>query len=282
MPDDWVVFTLAGARFAIPIDAVELIASPPPLCRIPHAPPALLGAGNLGGQILPILDPAALLDGERPERRYNGRGEVLRLAAGGGRVGMWVDRVEALISGDVEPPIALTPDAIRVGHIADGEGKVTLLDPGALAGAALVPPALGFGTPGALGDVAEMVLPSATRTIEESNFLVEVAGERFRLAEDCVVELIESVPWTRVPRAPRGLLGVGVLRGAALPVLSLPRCSTCRNRPSPAASRWSRSISSASFSPSIACLAWNPMSATAPPRRSISTRRCPMNSAISC
>ncbi len=85
MPDDWVVFTLAGARFAIPIDAVELIASPPPLCRIPHAPPALLGAGNLGGQILPILDPAALLDGERPERRYNGRGEVLRLAAGGGR-----------------------------------------------------------------------------------------------------------------------------------------------------------------------------------------------------
>jgi purine-binding chemotaxis protein CheW len=221
MPDDWVVFSLAGERFAIPIDAVELIASPPALCRIPHAPPALLGAGNLGGQILPILDPAPLLDGERPERRYNGRGEVLRLAAGGGRIGMWIDRVEAVISGEAEPLITATPDAICVGHITDGEGSVALLDPAALADAALVPPALGFGIPGALGDVAEMVLPSATRIVAASYLLVEVAGERFRLAQDCVVELVRSVPWTRVPRAPRGLLGIGVLRGAALPVLSL-------------------------------------------------------------
>jgi chemotaxis signal transduction protein len=215
MPDNWVAFTLAGARFAIPIDAVDLIASPPALCRIPHAPPALLGAGNLGGQILPILDPAPLLDGERPERRYDGRGEVLRLAAGGGRVGMWVDRVEALIGG--EP----TPDAICAGNIADGEGRVTLLDPAALAAAALAPPALGIGTQGALGDVAEMVLPSATRTVAEAFFLVEVAGERIRLARDCVVEFVASVPWTRVPRAPRGVLGIGVLRGAAYAVLSL-------------------------------------------------------------
>ena len=218
MPDNWVVFTLAGARFAIPIDAVELIASPPALCRIPHAAPALLGAGNLGGQILPILDPAPLLDGEWPERRYNGRGEVLRLSAGGGRVGMWVDRVEALIGGEAEPPTAPTLDAICVGDIADGEGRVTLLDPAALAAAALAPPALGIGTQGALGDVAEMILPSAARTVAESYFLVEVAGERFRLPQDGVVELVKSVPWTRVPR---GLLGIGVLRGAAHPVLSL-------------------------------------------------------------
>jgi purine-binding chemotaxis protein CheW len=221
MPDNWVIFTLAGERFAIPIAAVDLIASPPALCRIPHAAPALLGAGNLGGQILPILDPAPWLDGEQPERRYNGRGEVLRLSAGGGRVGMWVDRVEALIGGDAELPTAPTPDAICVGHIADGERRVTLLDPAALAAAALAPPALGFGTPGALGDVAEMVLPSATRTIAESSFLVEVAGGRFRLPQDGVVELVASVPWTRVPRAPRGLLGIGVRRGAAHPVLSL-------------------------------------------------------------
>jgi purine-binding chemotaxis protein CheW len=221
MPDDWVVFTLAGARFAIPIDAVELIASPPALCRIPHASPALLGAGNLGGQILPILDPTPLVDDERPVRRYDGSGEVLRLSAGGGRVGLWVDRVEALIGGEAEPPKTVTPDAICLGRIADGEGGVTLLDPAALAAAALVPPALGIGAPGALGDVAEMVLPGATGTIAESYFLVEVAGERFRLAQDCVVELVASVPWTRVPRAPRGLLGVGVLRGTAYPALSL-------------------------------------------------------------
>jgi purine-binding chemotaxis protein CheW len=221
MPDNWVVFTLAGERFAIPIDAVDMIAPSPALCRIPHAAPALLGAGNLGGQILPIFDLTPLLDGELPERRYDGHGEVLRLSAGGGRVGMWVDRVEALISGEAQPSSAATPDAICVGHIAAGEGRVTLLDPAALAAAALSPPALGIGTPGALGDVAEMVLPNATRTIAESSFLVEVAGERFRLAQDCVVELVASVPWTRVPRAPRGLLGIGVLRGAAHPVLSL-------------------------------------------------------------
>ena len=49
MPDNWVIFTLAGERFAIPIDAVDLIASPPALCRIPHALPALLdGDRHLG------------------------------------------------------------------------------------------------------------------------------------------------------------------------------------------------------------------------------------------
>jgi purine-binding chemotaxis protein CheW len=221
MPDNWAIFTLAGGRFGVPIDAVELIAAPPPLCRVPHAPPALLGAGNLGGQILPVLDPAPLLDGELPQRRYDGHGEVLRLSAGGGRVGLWIDRVEAVIGGEAKSLTTPAPDTIYAGHIADGAGNVTLLDPVALAAAALVPPVLGLGTPGALGDSAEMVLPGALRTAAESCLLVEVAGERFPLAQDCVVEIVRMVPSIRVPRAPRGLLGIGVLRGAALPVVSL-------------------------------------------------------------
>src|SRR5205823_14752214 len=84
-----------------------------------------------------------------------------------------------------------------------------------------LPPALGIGAPGALGDVAEMVLPGAAQTIAAAYFLIEVAGERFRLPQDCVVELVKTVAWTRVPRAPRGLLGIGVLPGMALPALSL-------------------------------------------------------------
>ncbi len=51
-----VVFAMAGGRYALPLASVEAIMTPPVLCRVPHAPEALLGAGNLGGQVLPVVE----------------------------------------------------------------------------------------------------------------------------------------------------------------------------------------------------------------------------------
>lgn len=196
-----IVFTIAGESFALPMAAVEAVAPPPPLARVPHAAPALLGAATLAGQIVPILNLARLLDRERGAARYDGSGEIIRLRIPGGSVGIWVDRVE------------------RLAH--DDPGGIILIDPAVLLVAGLAPPVLASGARAPLGDAADTVLPAAAMAPAESFILVEVAEKPFRLRREAVVELIEAVPWTRVPRAPPGFLGVGVLRGTALPVLSL-------------------------------------------------------------
>src|SRR5271163_3556591 len=97
-----IMVSLGGERYLMPLAAVEAIVPPPALSRVPHAPPLLLGAGNLGGQVLPVVDLAEMLPGSRQRRRYDGGGEVLRVRIAGGSVGVWVDRVERLLKSNTE------------------------------------------------------------------------------------------------------------------------------------------------------------------------------------
>lgn len=203
-----IVFSLAGDRFALPIDAVEGVASPPPLARVPHAAPALLGAGHLGGRIVPIIDLAHLLDRGRGVDRYDGRGEVLRLRVGGGSIGLWVDKVERVIGGRGEPE-AFDRDGVQPIDLA-----VLLAD-------RLDPPGLAAVAQSVLGEVAHTIAETPTRTPAPAFIVVEAGGKPVSLPRETVQELVPAVAWTPVPRAPDGLLGVGLLRGTALPLLSL-------------------------------------------------------------
>ncbi|HEV8677972.1 MAG TPA: chemotaxis protein CheW [Stellaceae bacterium] len=205
----WIVFVLAGERLALPMASVEAVAVPPPLAPLPHATPAVLGVGNLAGQIVPILDFAGLLGRQRDAGKYDGSGEIIRLRIPGGSVGLWVDRVERLLRID------------RAGEGWQDADDMTLIDPTRLVVAALAPPTLASSVAAPLGEVADRVLPAATAVIAEPFIVVEVAGQRVALRRETVAELVEAVPWMRMPRAPAGLSGVGVLRGTALPVLSL-------------------------------------------------------------
>jgi purine-binding chemotaxis protein CheW len=197
------VFALAGERYAVRAGAVEGIAMPPSLCRVPHATPGLLGAGNLGGQVLPIIDFAALVRGGAVARPYDGSGAILRLRAAGGHVGLWIDRVERLIASAAE----LT-------------ATVSAIDPEPLIRLGMTAPGLGEDARHPLGDVREIAaLPTPVR--ETAFFVVEAAGERVRLPHDAVLEFVEPPPSVVLPGAPAGFLGVGILRGAALPMVSL-------------------------------------------------------------
>jgi chemotaxis signal transduction protein len=198
-----IVFTLAGGRYALPLTSVEAIMAPPVLCRVPHAPEALLGAGNLGGQVLPVVDLAAFFSGHR-SRRYDGGGEVLRVSAAGGAVGFWVDRVERF-----------APSGVAIGD------AVTVIDPDPLVRLGMTAPSLAAESVHPLGDANELVTRSVSRDSDNTYFLVEAAGERCQLARDAVLEFVESPPSTVVPGASAGFLGVGILRGEALPMLSL-------------------------------------------------------------
>ncbi|WP_426959533.1 chemotaxis protein CheW [Muricoccus radiodurans] len=63
--------------------------------------------------------------------------------------------------------------------------------------------------------------PAARAAGEEQALTVAVAGERLALPADRVREVLRPRPVTRVPHAPRALLGLANLRGTALPVVSL-------------------------------------------------------------
>ena len=198
-----ILFVLGGARYALPLEAVEAITMPPALCEVPHAPASLLGAGNLGGHILPVIDLAALLPGTRI-RRYDGGGQVLRVSAAGGSVGVWVDRVERFV-----------PSGLPVGE------AITVIDPEPLVRAGLAAPNLAAAAHRPLGDADELVARAAPPESETRYFLIEAAGERLQLPYETVAEFVDLPPFVPVPRAPAGFLGVGIVRGDALPMLSL-------------------------------------------------------------
>ena len=204
-----IVFSLAGERFALPIDAVEGVASPPPLARVPHAAPALLGAGHLGGRIVPILALARLLGRECGADGYDGSGEVLRLRVAGGSIGLWVDKVERVIGGPGELEAISTSDGVQP------------IDPAALLADRLDPPGLAAVAQAALGEVAHAVAETLTRTPAPAFIVVEAGGRPVSLPREAVQELIQAVAWTPVPRAPEGFLGVGVIARRGTPLVSL-------------------------------------------------------------
>jgi chemotaxis signal transduction protein len=197
---DWVVCTMDGSRFAIPVETVAAIAPSPPVARVPYAPAALVGAGQLDGRIVPIVDLAALLERQRGGA-YDGSGEVVQLRVADGTVGLWVDKVERLARGDPAPLPTVDAAALLVGRLAA--------------------PGLAATPESPLGNVGDLVAAPAAMAPVRSFIEVAVAGRALRLPRDAVFELLDAVAWTPVPQAPAGLLGVGLLRGAALPILSL-------------------------------------------------------------
>ena len=203
-----IVVSLAGEHFALPIGAVEGVASPPRLARVPHAVPALLGAGQLGSRIVPIMALARLLGRERGSDGYDGGGEVLRLRVAGGSIGLWVDKVERVVG-----------DAAEL-EAGDREG-VQPIDPAVLLADCLDPPGLSAVAQAPLGEVGYPLTATPASTPAPAFIVVETGGRPVSLAREAVQELVQEVAWTPVPRAPEGLLGVGLLRGAALPLLSL-------------------------------------------------------------
>ncbi len=216
----WLVFSIGAERFAVPMGMVEAVAAPPALTAIPHAPPALVGAGNLGGQIVPIVDLSQLLARGRPAAVYRGQGEILRLHTPGGCVGLWVDRVERLVMVDTERSVSSHRAGLGMADELGDLGDITLIDPTPLL-SGIAPPVLAAEVLAPVGDVPEAALPDLLARDADSFILVEVDGNPHRLRRDSLAELVETVAWTPLPRAPAGLMRIGVLRGTALPLLSL-------------------------------------------------------------
>lgn len=60
---DAVLLPVGSDLYAVPIDRIEEVVASPTLTRLVTAPPHVLGLFNLRGQIVPLIDTAALLGG---------------------------------------------------------------------------------------------------------------------------------------------------------------------------------------------------------------------------
>jgi purine-binding chemotaxis protein CheW len=104
----YVRLTLAAEAYAVPVEHVLEAAELGPLREVPGARPELLGVSNLRGQILPVVDLAALLGVGSRMQRVGPPGRLLVTEARGFQVGFAVDEVNGI--GTLGDPAEPAPD----------------------------------------------------------------------------------------------------------------------------------------------------------------------------
>jgi purine-binding chemotaxis protein CheW len=89
--------TIGGALFGLLLDHVQEVIAGRALSRLFHAPPLLCGVMSLRGEVLPVLEPALLLDVEPTAALEDAKIVVVREIGGlGRRAGLRVDALAGL------------------------------------------------------------------------------------------------------------------------------------------------------------------------------------------
>jgi purine-binding chemotaxis protein CheW len=206
-------FRVAGEALAIPAGTVREVIRAPALVRVPHAPGALAGLGNLRGQVLSVVSLATLLD------RPAGTGKRVIVLDNDQGVGLLVDEVSALIDRE---------RAQGSDRIARPIDIAALLDRGFVAAAARKP------------RQARMATVEA-RTVATDQIILltfAVAGQEFALPLDQLDEVIRLPEGIALlPQADDAVVGSAAHRGALLPLLSLRHLLSLPATAQPAAPR---------------------------------------------
>ena len=219
----FVTFEVAGQEFALDLGLVqEIIALPGAIAAVPRADEAVAGMTALREQLLPLVSMRQLL-GFAPAPISETRAKVIVASVGGGLVGLIADRARAVISADPAlidhvPPViqARSGGEARIKSIYRGEeGRLVLI---------LAPEQLFRGDVmkrlDEVREASERQL-QIDRASEERKFLVFRLGQdEFGLPVEAVVEVARAPDRvTRVPKAPKFLVGVINLRGVVIPVV---------------------------------------------------------------
>jgi chemotaxis protein histidine kinase CheA len=117
---------VGAERYAVELTAVREVLVAPAPTPLPGAPPTVLGVVNLRGEVVPVLDTAALLGAER-----QGRAAFAAMVD--------TDAGPAALAADAQPatavldrPVGAAELPAAAGRFAVGDGVVALLDLGAL------------------------------------------------------------------------------------------------------------------------------------------------------
>jgi purine-binding chemotaxis protein CheW len=206
-------FRVAGEALAIPAGTVREVIRAPALVRVPHAPGALAGLGNLRGQVLSVVSLATLLD------RPAGTGKRVIVLDNDQGIGLLVDEVSALIGCE---------QAQGSDRIARPIDIAALLDRGFVAATARKPRQARMATVEARAVAADQIILLA----------FAVAGQEFALPLDQLDEVIRLPEGIALlPQADDAVVGSAAHRGALLPLLSLRHLLSLPATAQPAAPR---------------------------------------------
>lgn len=126
----YLVFALAGTTYGVPLTHVREVGRLPPVTMLPNAPPWLLGAANLRGEILSVVDLAAFL--ELGQMRLPAEAFLLACRTGGMEVGLVVESVRdirELPEAAIRPNVGSVPGraARYLAGVHTGDGAPTLI-----------------------------------------------------------------------------------------------------------------------------------------------------------
>jgi purine-binding chemotaxis protein CheW len=121
--DKFVVFVLAGRRYALALGAVERVVRMVALAPLPRAPAIVLGLVDLQGEVVPVLDVRRRF--RLPERAPRASDPLIVARTRRRRVGLVVESVEAVIERAAAERIA--PETVAPG--LDYVQGVTRLEP---------------------------------------------------------------------------------------------------------------------------------------------------------
>jgi purine-binding chemotaxis protein CheW len=127
----YVRLRVGDEHYALPVETVLEVARPASLTPVPGAPAHLLGVMNLRGEVLPVVDLAALSG-------LRGPGEptvIVVVEAGGARAGLAVDAVLGVGDLPAPSPTDTAREYVSSAALADGE-LVGILDADAALSAA--------------------------------------------------------------------------------------------------------------------------------------------------
>lgn len=228
----FVTFSLADERFAVPMAPVQEIIRVPEVARMPLTPAALDGLSNLRGRVLPIINLRRLFHLAERVNDDASRALVINL---GQSLGFVVDRVSSVISvdpGDIEP-VQSIQSVVQADYLTgvikrtgpDGQRQLLLV----LDFARLVQQHFTqIGTRQTSGPHHAPEFARATDTGDEhaSDDLrlvsFTVCGQEYAIDIADVQEIVQ-VPGTitAVPDTPAHVLGLISLRQRLLPLVSL-------------------------------------------------------------
>ena len=123
-----VVFELEGQRYALPLAGVERIVRAAAVTPLPGAPEIVLGALDLEGSIVPVLDLRKRL--LLPGRQVTPSDQFVIVATARRRLALVVDAAIGVIEhGAADDPARLAPGLERFrGILAGGDGLVLIHD----------------------------------------------------------------------------------------------------------------------------------------------------------
>jgi len=224
----FVMFHIQDEKFALPLAEVQEIIRMPDVVRMPMSPPALEGLANLRGTVLPVISLRQVF--RFPVALHDDATRVVVLDQGR-PIGLIVDRMANVTS--VEADRIESADTIHstvandllTGMIKseDGQPMVMILDAGRVVRHE-------FAATAARGDTAQPEEATserrrdagATEVDEDQLVSFEVAGQEYAFPIGQVQEIVQLPERiTKVPQAPRHVVGVITLRDRLLPLVSL-------------------------------------------------------------